>query len=212
MIKETIVYILFLIGLLAVSDNQYSKKYYVPFKTACSALFLLILGINMMFSETAGILFYPLIACFLGDVLMGLYNTYAKKKYILIAIVTFLIGHVGFIYYMCENTAGTSAWVFLLPLAVCVVMAVIYKISHLHMGRVKYYAFVYCYFVSAMCIKAIEFGGLVTIAGVLFFLSDFSIMFLYFYHFKDKKKKVYVHYFNLITYYIAILLFIFSAV
>lgn len=208
MIIETVIYSVLLISLLFVCDNDYSKKYYVPFKTACSASFLLLLFINTRALDASPSLFGPLALCFVGDVLMGMYNTYKKKRFVLSGLVAFLIAHIFFLAYMINMAPNTSIVVALVPFAMLMVMAVVYKLCHFHMGKIKYPAFLYCYFVSAMCMKSFEIGGIIAIAGLLFFLSDFSIMFLYFFHFKRKTHKKIVHYFNLVTYYFAILLFI----
>ena len=44
------------------------------------------------------------------------------------------------------------------------------------------------------------------IAGILFWLSDFSLLFYYFYHFKSKNIEKLVQGFNLATYYVAMML------
>ena len=43
-------------------------------------------------------------------------------------------------------------------------------------------------------------------AGILFWLSDFSLLFYYFYHFRNKSMEKAVQGFNLGTYYVAMLL------
>ena len=50
-------------------------------------------------------------------------------------------------------------------------------------------------------------GAWIGIAGILFFASDFSIIFLYFYKFKNKTNRQKVHIFNLLTYYMAVMAF-----
>jgi hypothetical protein len=65
-----------------------------------------------------------------------------------------------------------------------------------------------------MTFKAIECGLMgmpwLALAGILFLVSDFSIIFLYFYHYRSKTVKRIMHFGNLATYYAAILVFIFS--
>ena len=207
MFIDLLVYTLILIGLFTVCDNRFSKKYYVPLKGVCSASFLIILALHNMFSEKGDMLIWPLIACFVGDIMMGLYNTYSRKRFMSLGMVSFMLGHVGFIYYMCQTANKKAIWAFIVPFALCILMYAICTKLHIHMGKLLYPGLIYCYFVSAMFLKSLTAGPL-GVAGTLFFLSDFSIMFLYFYHYKNRTHKKWVHYFNLATYYYAIYLFI----
>ena len=214
MIIETIIYVALLIALFSVCDNSLSRRYYVPLKVVCSASFLVILWINQCFSDKLWLLFWALLTCFVGDLLMGLYNTYMRKQFIVLGMIAFMLGHVGLLNYMCRITDDTSWFVYILPVAVCVALVWMKKAWHLHMGSLFIPSLIYCYFVTTMTFKAIECGmlgmGEIACAGVLFLLSDFTILFLYFFHFPDKKNKRLVHFVNLATYYMTILLFIFS--
>ena len=125
-----------------------------------------------------------------------------------------MLGHVGLLNYMCRITDVTKVMVYIFPVVPCIVLIVMQKWFHLHMGNLYVPCLIYCYFVSTMTLKAIECGlngmPLIGLAGTLFLFSDFTILFLYFYHFRSIKAKRIVHYVNLATYYIAILLFIYS--
>ena len=214
MVVETLIYVALIVALFFVCDNSLSRRYYVPLKVVCSASFLVILWINQVFSEKLWTMFWALLACFVGDLLMGCYNTFSSKQFMAVAIIAFMFGHVGLLNYMCRITDKTSVQVYTLPVLFCGLMVVMRKLFHLHMGVLFVPSLIYTYFVSTMTMKAVECGlnGMVLtgIAGVLFLLSDFSILFLYFYHFRGVKNKRIVHYINLATYYAAILLFIFS--
>lgn len=223
MLLELVIYGILLILLMAVCDNKYSRRCYVPLKAVCSASFLVILILNNMFSESLHKLLIALIACFVGDVLMAYYNVRKDKHYMTLGTFVFIFGHIFLLIYMCEDYKPTYPLVFILPVFICGLMYLLYKKIHLHMGRLFYPSFVYCYFVSAMSLKAIEVGAyaiaqgnshpapyMIMAAGILFFLSDFSILFLYFYHFHKRWEKRLTHHFNLVTYYVAILLFVFS--
>jgi uncharacterized membrane protein YhhN len=180
----------------------------------CSISFLIIFIINQYYSEKLGLLIWALLACFIGDLLMGLYNTYLRKQFMVIGIIAFMLGHVAFLNYMCRITDRTSVLVYVLPVIACAVLLGLKKISRLHMGSLLVPCVIYCYFVSTMTLKAIECGlngsPILGFAGVLFLLSDFTILYLYFYHFNRRSHKRFVHYINLSTYYMAILLFIYS--
>ena len=125
-----------------------------------------------------------------------------------------MLGHVGLLNYMCRITEDPSILVYILPLVVCLLMVWMKKAWHLHMGRLFVPCLIYCYFVTTMTFKAIECGmdgmGEIACAGILFLLSDFTILFLYFYHFRSRNVKRIIHFVNLATYYVAILLFIYS--
>lgn len=214
MVIETIIYVALLIALFCVCDNSLSRRYYVPLKVVCSASFLVIFILNYYYSEKFGLLIWALLACFIGDILMGLYNTYLRKQFMAIGIIAFMLGHVGFLNYMCRITNKTSALVYILPVVACLILVGMKKRFHLHMGSLFVPCIIYSYFVSTMTLKAVECGmngmNILAIAGILFLISDFTILFLYFYHFSHIKYKRQVHYVNLATYYIAILLFIYS--
>ncbi|MBQ7148865.1 MAG: hypothetical protein IJR96_08955 [Pseudobutyrivibrio sp.] len=214
MLIETLIYVALIIALFFVCDNSLSRRYYVPLKVVCSASFLAILWINQMFSEKLWLMFWALLACFVGDLLMAFYNTYRNKRVIALGIIAFMLGHVGLLNYMCRITDFTSVLVYILPVVFCLLVVLLRKCFHLHMGSLFVPCLIYTYFVSTMTMKAIECGvngnPLLGVAGTLFLLSDFTILFLYFYHFRTVKNKRIVHFVNLGTYYAAILLFIFS--
>ena len=214
MIIETLIYVALLIALFLVCDNSLSKKYYVPLKMVCSASFLIILWINQMLSEKLWLMFWALLAYFVGDLLMAFYNTYRNKQVIALGIIAFMLGHVGLLNYMCRITDFTNVLVYILPVLGCVIVMILKKTCHLHMGSLLAPCLIYAYFVSTMTLKAIECGlngmPLIGVAGALTLLSDVTILFLYFYHFKDVKNKRLVHWLNLGTYYLAILLFVYS--
>ena len=214
MIIETIIYAALIIGLFVVCDNSLSRRYYVPLKVVCSASFLAILFINHYYSEKMTMMMWALFACFAGDILMGLYNTYRSKQFMALGIIAFMIGHVGLLNYMCRITDTTSILVYILPVLACLMLVGVRKMFKLHMGSLFVPCLIYSYFVSTMTLKAIECGLMgmpwFAIAGLLFLISDFTIIFLYFYHYRSRTVKRVVHFGNLATYYAAILVFIFS--
>lgn len=211
---ETLIYVALLIALFFVCDNSLSRRFYVPLKMICSASFLVILWINQMLSEKLWLMFWALLACFVGDLLMAFYNTYRNKQVITLGIIAFMLGHVGLLNYMCRITDFTNVLVYILPVLGCGIVVLLKKVCHLHMGSLLAPCLIYAYFVSTMTLKAIECGlngmPILGVAGALTMLSDLTILFLYFYHFKDVKNKRIVHYLNLGTYYAAILLFVYS--
>ncbi|SDB28156.1 Uncharacterized membrane protein YhhN [Pseudobutyrivibrio sp. YE44] len=214
MVIETLIYVALVIALFFVCDNSLSRRFYVPVKVVCSASFLVVLWINQMFSEKLWLMFWALLACFIGDIFMAIYNTSLNKQVIALGIIAFMIGHVGLLNYMCRVTDKTNVLVYIVPVCACLLVVGLRKWLHLHMGSLFVPCIIYSYFVSTMAIKAVECGlngmPLCGIAGVLFLFSDITIMIRSFYHFKNKKNKRVAHYLELGTYYAAILLFIFS--
>lgn len=214
MIIETIIYVALIIALFAVCDNRFSRRYYVPLKVVCSISFLIILLLNQFYSEKMGLLIWALLACFVGDLLMGLYNTYLRKPYMALGTIAFMLGHVGFLNYMFRISEKTNVLVYIAPVIPCLLFIGIRKWCHLHIGSLLVPCLIYCYFVSVTTLKAIQCGldglPILGFAGTLFLVSDFTIIFLYFYHFSKRRNKRIVHYINLATYYLAILLFIYS--
>ena len=214
MVIETIIYVALLIALFCVCDNSLSRRYYVPLKVVCSASFLVILWINQCLSEKLWLMLWALLAFFIGDMLMAFYNIYRNKRVIALGIIAFMLGHVGLLNYMCRITSKTSVLVYILPIIFCVLLLIVRKIFKLHFGSLLVPCIIHCYFISTMTIKAIECGfegyPLYPLAGILFLLSDITIIFLYFYHYHSLRNKKIAHYINLGTYYIAILLFIYS--
>ena len=70
----------------------------------------------------------------------------------------------------------------------CLLGLVLINSFHLHLGRLRYAVLVYSVFVSAFMVKAVSImltsGSLrIGYAGIFFWLSDFSLLFYYFYHF-----------------------------
>ena len=214
MVVETFVYAALLIALFLVTDNRFSRRYYVPLKVACSASFLVILWINQGFSEKLWLMFWALLACFIGDIMMALYNVYLNKRGIALGIIAFMLGHVGLLNYMCRITDKTSNLVYILPILSCGLVIFLRKACHLHMGSLFVPTIIYTYFVTTMTLKSIECGfvgmPVLSVAGILFLISDFIIMYLYFYHFKHAKNKRLAHYIELAAYYVAIILFVYS--
>ncbi len=221
MILIIAIYTLLQILLLYVSEHQESKRYYVPVKVTCSISFVMI---GIVFAVTSGNqpYFYrllpSLLLCLAGDLFMGLYNQFHRKRYMLTGLLLFLGAHAGYIFLLYQRNPVISAWTISLPvLGVAAILLLSVQLK-LHFGRLRPAVFIYCIFVTELLAKStydmyvlqskstLAFG----IGGILFFLSDFLIIFLYFYHFRQGKHKAWIHYLNLLTYYYALLCFAFS--
>ncbi len=221
MMTQTVIIMIYMIelaGLIFVTQPQYKKKHYVPVKMLCSLSFV---GAAIVFGIVSGHVNYmaylmgPLVMCALGDLFMGLYQVGSHKRQLVLGIIFFLMAHVGLIYTMFRLDGRVDVINFLLPVMMVIIFLIVKKKCHIHMGRVTYLACVYCGFLSFMLAKAISYmvfnfslaGAWIGIAGILFFASDFSIIFLYFYKFKNKTNRQKVHIFNLLTYFMAVMAF-----
>ena len=128
-----------------------------------------------------------------------------------LGMLLFLLAHVVFLIYLFALYPDFSYIQAVLPLLLCLLGLVLINSFHLHLGRLRYAVLVYSVFVSAFMVKAVSImltsGSLrIGYAGILFWLSDFSLLFYYFYHFRNKRMEKAVQGFNLGTYYAAMLL------
>lgn len=211
---SAVIYILLLTVLVRVSqDDEKKKRHYVPVKMLCSGAFLLFMVLSFFLFPMNGkgriILLIAFVFCFLGDLFMGLYNIKRKKRFMIAGVIAFLYAHVSFLVFLFHADMRLTVLNILIPAAAIVALVMLSKKYHLHFGRLLVPACVYSFFVTSFMVKSIEcvkITMLWPVAGILFFLSDFSLIFLYFFYFKEKKHEKLVHAFNLLTYYVSIFL------
>ena len=210
----TMPYLVILAILLRCAKDKPDK--YLTAKMTCSSLFM-VLGV--MYAMCARQpwnfwwMFPALTCCFLGDYFIGIFRKSKNTRHFMLGLILFLLAHVGFSVFVIYWHPGIELWNVLLPLGFGLVFLVMEKACRLRMKKLKWPAFVYCLVLSFFLIKALGFalevqspGAILIGAGAfLFFLSDLSICFLYFTNYKSARAKLAVHYFNLITYYISIL-------
>lgn len=201
-----IIYLILVTVLILIAMFEPGKKHYIPCKMLCSTLFVIMGLLHSLSLAIIGFCF-----CFAGDLFMGLYNRYRKKKFMGLGILLFLLAHVVFLIYLFALYPDLSYMLAVVPLLLCLLGLVLINFFHLHLGRLRYAALIYSVFVSAFMVKAVSImltnGSLkIGCAGILFWLSDFSLLFYYFYHFRNKSMEKAVQGFNLGSYYIAMLL------
>ncbi len=213
-----VVYMIELAILLFVAHTEYKDKYYVPIKMLCSITFVgagILFGVVSKHFMYSKMLVLPLLFCALGDLFMGLYQVKRKKGNLILGIIFFLIAHIGLIDLLFKLDPAFNAYNVVIPIVTVLVFFIVKKWRHIHLGRIMPLACVYSIFLSLMLSKATQYmfmhpsiaGGWIGIAGILFFISDFSIIFLYFYKFKTKENRLKIHTLNLVTYYMAIIAF-----
>lgn len=214
----TLIYTLEFAGLLVAAMPRYKEKYYVPVKMLCSVSFVLI---AVMFAFISGHMQYfyfmviPLICCAVGDLFMGFYQVGRRRRNMLAGMLLFLTAHVGFLVCFFHIDMVFNWWNVFLPVVMLAVFAFMKRIVHLHMGRFAGLAAVYCVFLSLMLSKCTQYmvhypslaSVWLAVGGSAFFISDFTIIFLYFYKFRKAENRLKIHYLNLATYYFGIFAF-----
>lgn len=200
-------------GLLAaVACRAAWKKYYLAAKAGCSLAFLAVFfaAYGLTQDREACLLMLPaFLCCLAGDILLAVYRSRKQKRYFILGLAVFLLGHVFFIRWMCESQRLTGAD-FVFPAAAVLLIWFLVSGEGWHTGKIRPLILLYTFFVSLLFSKgahiALGTGGvqswLAAAGGALFLLSDASILFLYFY----KKPGKGIHLFNLITYYYAMFL------
>lgn len=218
-----IVYALMLTGLLTVAGNSALKeKHYVKVKMLTSGGFIVAAYIFGYLGQNQDELLHLLPAlagCFIGDYFMGLYNRSRKKRFMGLGIGFFMLAHIGFLWYLYWLDNSIVIWDYLLPVVVILLTYLLVYVAHLHLGKIRPAVGIYSAFVTAFMVKAVHFmlvnkgsmgftsyGVMTGVAGILFFTSDFSLLFLYFYHFHNKKCEKATHIYNLFSYYVAVFL------
>lgn len=193
--------------LLFVLLYQPARRFYVPVKTATSITFVgmaIYCGIAGNHREMLLRMMPGFLMCLCGDISLGFYNDVKKKKWFLAGVFTFLLGHIFFIFAMVS--IQRLSWIdFIFP--VCGIGITMLTTWHrkMRLGKLKPYVYVYSFFVAMLFSKSIHILLVdcsrrtlcLGIGSGLFLLSDFLILFLYFY----EKRHWSTHGWNLVTYY-----------
>ena len=199
--------------LLAVACKaEWKQKYYILAKTMCSLAFVVILFISGSKSEDSwqfGLMLPAFFCCMAGDVLMAAYNRYRKRVYFIIGLLIFLAGHLFFARWLCR-LQQLDAIDFLIPILAMGLAWALMSQKNIHTGRLRPFILIYAFFVALFFSKGIHLAVtdfsvpnlMIAVGSGLFFASDVSILFLYFYKSKGRK----VHVFNLATYYYGVFL------
>ncbi|MBO6214642.1 MAG: hypothetical protein J6N76_03790, partial [Lachnospiraceae bacterium] len=203
----SLIYSLSVAGLLYIClYEDIKRKVYVPVKMVASTLFIVL----ALVSRWTFIMLIPLGLCWLGDLFMGLFNILHKRRFMGAGAAAFMLAHIGFlvILIILEPKIGVLDIVFT---AVGVVLAAaVIKLCDLHTGNMTGLCICYAAFISAFSQRAVRLGiawggdPAWILGGLLFFVSDLLILFLYFKRYKVRALKKVVQIANLATYYMAI--------
>ena len=212
------VYTLELALLLWVSQSRYKKKYYVPSKMLCSVTFVVLAIVFALVSHHMEYffgLFPALCFCLLGDLFMGLYQVGRQKRNLTLGILAFMIGHLCLLVMLFYQSRNMIWWDVLVPVIAVIMLVIMRKVASMRYGKVWPLAICYCIMLALMLSKSTQLmvqkpgiaSAWIGIGGILFFISDFTINFIYFYKIKKSIWKRWVHAINLATYFLAILAF-----
>ena len=196
--------------LLAIA-NPMLKKHYILIKSVTSILFCIIALINFTSSKVNHwiILMLPILLCMVGDVSLGFYQMHKKSMYFKLGLCSFLVAHILFVLHMHIISSVTFIEL-LLALGGIGLTYLMDKMGIINFAKHKLACMTYSFFVTLLLVK----GSVIAItlqtplaytyalASLLFFVSDFILMFMYF-----RKSNTILHVFNLSTYYMAMFLF-----
>ena len=140
---------------------------------------------------------------------MAAYNRFRKKIHFIVGLVIFLAGHLCFVRWLCKMQP-MELLNLVVPVLAVVMTWVLTSSKKIHTGRLRPFILMYSFFVALFLSKGLylvltQFSVanlMIAVGSLLFFVSDISILFLYFY----KKKGPGIHIFNLATYYYGVFL------
>ncbi|WMJ22151.1 lysoplasmalogenase family protein [Paludicola sp. MB14-C6] len=193
--------------LMVALESQKHKKYYILAKTINSFGFIaiaLICGIITGHEKWLLILLPAFLLCFCGDVLLGFYQRLKKQLYFITGLLSFLCGHIFFVYAFSTRRSLTLLDC-IFPVCVALLTFALTFLKDMDTGKMKPAIVVYAFFVALLLGKSAHLwimsssiqNWLLLIGSALFLISDALILFLYFY----KKKHPIIHILNLGTYY-----------
>ena len=202
---------------------------YSAFRRAPMARIVYVIAFSLYFYyKSSGIYFLLLVFAAASDFLIarGIFRTRSKslKRWLMVLSVAVNLGMLGYFKYtnffidISNQLFGQGFLQFrniFLPVVSLAAFFFVKRLMHLHMGRLAIPAAIYCFFLSLMLSKSTQYmalcpglaSGWIGFGGIAFFISDFTIIFLYFYKFRKPENRGKIHYLNLATYYYGILAF-----
>lgn len=195
-----------------VATHAEWKKHYIWVKALNSFAFVVIFFVSAYISMEVHqfwLMMPAFFCCFVGDVFMAAYNRFRKRVHFLMGLGIFLAGHLCFARWLC--TIQRLTWTdLILPVLAVLFAWYLVSLKSVHTGRIKPFIIIYAFFVALVLDKGLALAVanpstatfMVAVGTILFFVSDVSIVFLYF----QKRKSAGVHLFNLATYYYGVFL------
>ncbi|MCI5774291.1 MAG: lysoplasmalogenase [Erysipelotrichaceae bacterium] len=180
----SIFYWLSFLALIYVTSSRTLQKYRIFCKALTSSLFIAVYLI--LNKQLDMVMLGALIACFIGDILLG-YKKNGHTQYLVYGASAFLIAHLLYIYVMSQFASLQLSDTLLSIFALIILKLITYKLD-IHFGSKRYIIWLYTFIVVMMGNKAFDialtqpslFGHMLGAGGILFVLSDFILLFLYF--------------------------------
>lgn len=224
--------LLYVLGALSVAFSIGSGYCAITDKHALRLVFKTVASIFFIFTGLWAIKFVgaadtyavcvmaALVFGMLGDIFLCMDGLDNKKSALILnglGVLTFLIGHIFFIYIFLSSasfTYWTIALVPIIPIALLITM----RAKVVNIPKIAPVFIVYSLILGMMLMSSVSFylaiggikGKLILTAGVLFAASDSSLVMREYSIFKSIKKPL--KFFVLITYYVAQVLFALSIV
>ena len=204
-------YIYFILLIILLLSTLIPKLYdhYIIFKTLTSICFMIITIINIYISNAPHryLLLFPILFCMIGDIFLAIYNRY--NKCFKLGLISFLIAHCYFVYNMCQILPFKLINI-IFPIIMVIFVYILNNKQIINLKEKSTYCLIYAFFVSLLLSKAFDIylnhfniqAYLLLIGSILFFISEFILLFMYF-----KKRTKILHLLNLLTYYLAIYIF-----
>ncbi|MCK9536024.1 MAG: lysoplasmalogenase [Bacilli bacterium] len=160
-----------------------------------------------------------LISGFFGDIALGLRRVKPKRKneYFILGIILFFSGHIFYVVAFLSYAAYKLYWYFIVGIIITIVIIITMKLIGVKSNKSKYFNYLYVSLLSL--IVAITFLNMahaftqiniiLAIGAILFMISDLLLYFIYFGETSVTKSKV-IKMINIVTYYIAQMLFALS--
>lgn len=196
--------------LLAIA-NPTLKKHYILIKSVTSILFCIIALVNFTTSKVNNwiILMLPILLCMVGDVSLGFYQMHKKSIYFKLGLSSFLVAHILFVLHM-HTISSVTLFDLIIAIGGIGLTYMMDKMEIISFGKHKIACMAYSFFVTLLLVKGsvialslqTPLAYTYALASLLFFISDFILMFMYF-----RKSNTILHVFNLSTYYMAMYLF-----
>lgn len=207
--------------LVRIAYSRRRFHLYAAAKAAASAAFLITAAAGFALCGTldagGGLLAAGLALCFAGDVLLGLANVHADYfgHFFAAGAAAFCAAHLVFCTLFAWLQPLSPLHMVLPAVLVMVLVPCARDTRRFRLRRMKYPALVYTFCVGLMCALSVSLGlrhpgpagALAAVGGVLFLVSDATLLFLYFYH----KKRALLRAANLISYYLGMLCLAFLA-
>lgn len=204
-----IIYMIFFTMLILTTYLEKYKKYYTLAKIFNSLGFIIVASYGGLVVGNKIDFYYmlpALIFCFLGDVFLGINSQFDKKIFFVAGLFSFTIAHI---LYMIDFSrfAPMALYDLMLPILSIFITYMLIKLENMDVQKeLRIFILMYSFFVTLLLTKGMDVliicginikSVLIFIGALMFFISDFIILFLYFY----KKKHHIVGTINLLLYY-----------